>query len=101
MSGSAQKYTRRPAFTNSGISGFTILEVLVAVTVLAMMATLIFGVFFYTITNAEQLEERAALRHRAGFILGDISRTVSSAYAPYAGAYVGEEDEPSPARGGD
>ena len=84
MSESAPKYVRQ--------SGFTILEVLVAVTVLAMMATLIFGVFFYTITNAEQLGERAALRHRAGFILGDISRTVSSAYAPYAGTDVGEGD---------
>ena len=92
MSLPAQKCTRRPALMNSGISGFTILEVLVAVTILAMMATIVFSVFFYTITNAEQLEERAALRHRAGFILGDISRTVSSAYAPYGGAYVGEED---------
>jgi prepilin-type N-terminal cleavage/methylation domain-containing protein len=84
MNESAPKYSSQ--------SGFTILEVLVAVTVLAMMTTIVFSVFFYTITNAEQLEERAALRHRAGFILGDISRTVSSAYAPYAGMDIGEGD---------
>lgn len=69
-------------------SGFTILEVLVAVTILAMMSTIVFGALFYTASSVEQLEERAALHHRAGFILGDISRSVTSAYAPYAGTYI-------------
>lgn len=71
-------------------SGFTILEVLVAVTIFAMMSTIVFGTLFYTANSVEQLEERAALYHRAGFILNDISRSVTSAYAPYAGTYIDE-----------
>ena len=76
-------------------AGFTILEILVAVAIFAMISTIVFGTFFYTIDNAERQEERAALYHRAGFILSALSRSVSSAYVPYAGAYVDEGSERS------
>ena len=56
-------------------SGFTLLEVLVAVTLLVMISSIVFGTFFYTINNAEQLEERATLYHSASFILESISRS--------------------------
>ena len=74
-------------------SGFTILEILVAVTILTMISTMLFGTFFYTTDIAEEQEERAALYHRASFILGNISQSVSSAYVPYAGFYIDEEAE--------
>ncbi len=79
---------RESSKADTHCSGFTILEVLVAVTILAMMSMIIFGALFYTASSVEQLEERAALYHRAGFILVDISRSVTSAYAPYAGTYI-------------
>jgi prepilin-type N-terminal cleavage/methylation domain-containing protein len=81
-------------------AGFTILEVLVSVTILAMIGTIVFGTFFYTVNNAEQLEDRAALYHRANYILDSISQSVSSAYAPYAGESLGGEDGRSAFHGG-
>ena len=90
----------KPAHTYSLRSGFTILEVLVSVAILAMIATIVFGTFFYTVNNAEHLEERAALYHRANYILGSISQSVSSAYAPYAGEDFSEESGRSAFHGG-
>jgi general secretion pathway protein J len=78
---------------NTTRGGFTLLEVLVAVTILVMILSMIFGSFFYTVSTAERAEERAAMRHRAGFILEEISRTVSSAFVPYAGLYEALEGE--------
>lgn len=71
-----------------GQNGFTLIEVLVAVTIVAMIFTLVFGTFFYMVDNAEEQEERAALYHRAAYILNDISRTVSSACLPFGGIYT-------------
>ncbi len=75
--------------------GFTLIEILVAITILAMIFSIIFGTFFYTVRNAEEQEERAAIYHRANFILSNISRNVSSAYVPFAGSYSPEDDDQS------
>jgi len=75
--------------------GFTLLEVLVAITLLAMISSIVFGTFFYTINNAEQLEKRALLSHTAGFILEAISRSISSTYVPYVGTYAFEDTQQS------
>jgi len=76
-------------------NGFTILEVLVAVTILATIFTLVFATFFYTVNNAEEQEQRAALYHKAGFILNNIAQNASSAYIPFAGHIAEEETEQS------
>jgi hypothetical protein len=67
----------------------------VAVTLLVMISTIVFGTFFYTVNNAEQLEQWATLNHGASFILDAISRSVSAAYVPYAGAYFDEDADRS------
>ena len=77
----------------SGRGGFTLIEVLVAMTILVIIFTIVFGTFFYTVNNAEEQEERAALYHRASYILNDISRTVSSAFVPFGGTFPAEEEE--------
>ena len=77
-------------------SGFTLIEVLVAVTILAIIFTIVFGTFFYTVNNAEEQEERAALYHRASYILNDISQTVSSAFVPFGGEYPPDEEDEKP-----
>jgi len=87
---------RKPDHISGARAGFTILEVLVSMAILAMIATIVFGTFFYTVNNAEQLEDRVALYHRASYILDNISQSVSSAYAPYAGGRLGEEGERPP-----
>lgn len=81
---------------NPPAAGFTLIEILVAVTILTMIFSIVFGTFFYTINNAEEREEQAALYHRANFILNGISQNVSSAYVPFAGdsrSYIEEEGE--------
>jgi general secretion pathway protein J len=76
--------------------GFTLIEVLVAVTILAMIFSILFGTFFYTVKNAEEQEERAAIYHKANFILNNINQNVSSAYIPFGGQYKSDEDEEKP-----
>jgi prepilin-type N-terminal cleavage/methylation domain-containing protein len=63
-------------------SGFTLIEVVVATAILALIFSIVFGSFFYTINNAEEQEERASIYHRANFILNNISENISSAYVP-------------------
>jgi prepilin-type N-terminal cleavage/methylation domain-containing protein len=76
-------------------SGFTLIEILVATAILAMIFSIIFGTFFYTIENVEEQQERAALYHRANFILNNISQSVSSACVPFGGRYDGRKSERS------
>ncbi len=73
--------------------GFTLIEVLVATAIVAMLFTIVFGTFFYTINNAEAREEQAALYHRANFIVNNISQCVSCAHIPFGGDYSDEEEE--------
>ena len=77
------------------VPGFTLIEILVATAILAMIFSIIFGTFFYTIKNAEEQQERAALYHRATFILNNIGQSVSSACVPFAGRYDGTKSEKS------
>jgi prepilin-type N-terminal cleavage/methylation domain-containing protein len=72
-------------------NGFTLIEILVAVTILAMIFAIIFGTFFYMIQNTEEQEERAQIYQRAGFILNNISQNVASAYIPFLGKPASEE----------
>ncbi|MBI5118603.1 prepilin-type N-terminal cleavage/methylation domain-containing protein [Candidatus Poribacteria bacterium] len=65
-----------------GPAGFTLIEVVVATAILAVIFSIVFGSFFYTINNAEEQEERASIYHRANFILNNISENISSAYVP-------------------
>ncbi|UCD56584.1 MAG: prepilin-type N-terminal cleavage/methylation domain-containing protein [Candidatus Hydrogenedentota bacterium] len=81
--------------------GFTLIEILVATAILAIIFSIIFGTFFYTINNAEEQQERAAIYHRASFILNNISQNVSSAYVPFGGNYRGDENEKSVFLGSD
>lgn len=86
------------AFPKTGASsraGFTLIELLVAATILTMIFTIVFGTFFYTIENAEEQQARAALYHRASFILNNISQGVSSACVPFAGLYFDENSDKS------
>jgi prepilin-type N-terminal cleavage/methylation domain-containing protein len=76
-----------------GHCGFTLIEILVAVTILVMIFTIVFGTFFYTVDNAEEQEARAAIYHRANYILSDISHTVSCAMIPFGGAPPEDEKE--------
>jgi len=77
-------------------NGFTLIELLVAIVLLAMIFTMVFGTFFYTINNAEQQEERAAIYHRVSFILNNLSQNMSSAYVPLSSLYL-DEDNGDPA----
>jgi len=61
------------------------MEVLLAVTILAMIFGIVFGTFFYTITNAEEQQERAVIYHKANFLLNDITQNTASAYVPFGG----------------
>ncbi|MBI4831348.1 MAG: prepilin-type N-terminal cleavage/methylation domain-containing protein [Candidatus Lindowbacteria bacterium] len=80
------KGERRKAKGNNASShgGFTLIEVVVATAILALIFSIVFGSFFYTINNAEEQEERASIYHRANFILNNISQNISSAYVPLA-----------------
>ncbi|GAB4333984.1 MAG: hypothetical protein Kow0099_05920 [Candidatus Abyssubacteria bacterium] len=78
---------------NKPIRGFTLVEILVAVTILTMIFSIVFGTFFYTVENAEERQEQAALYHRAGFIVNNVSQSVGSAYVPFAGEYGNYHDE--------
>lgn len=73
--------------------GFTLIEVLVAVAILAMIFSIVFGTFFYTVNSAEEQEERATIYQKASFMLNNITQNVSSAYVPFGGLYEPEEDE--------
>jgi prepilin-type N-terminal cleavage/methylation domain-containing protein len=74
-------------------TGFTLIEILVAVTILAMIFAIIFGTFFYMIQNTEKQEERAQIYQRASFILNNISQNVASAYIPFLRKSVSEETD--------
>jgi prepilin-type N-terminal cleavage/methylation domain-containing protein len=73
--------------------GFTLIEILVAVAILAMIFGIVFGIFFHIMNSAEEQEERAAIYHKANFILNNISQNAASAYIPFAGQYGGEETD--------
>lgn len=90
---------KRLFYINSDRRGFTLLEILVASVIMTMIFTIVFGTFFYTLNNAENLEERTALYHRASYILNNISQSVESAFVPFAGAYLDEESEVSAFKG--
>jgi prepilin-type N-terminal cleavage/methylation domain-containing protein len=83
----------RGRIAHNGARGFTLVEILVAVTILTMIFSIVFGTFFYTVENAEERQEQAALYYRAGFILNNISQSVGSAYVPYAGSYADYREE--------
>lgn len=76
-------------------NGFTLIEILVAVTILTMIFAIIFGTFFYMIQNTESQEERAQIYQRASFILNNISQNVACAYIPFLGKPVSEESNTS------
>ncbi len=77
----------------SHCAGFTLIEILVTVAILAVIFSIIFGTFFYTVNNAETQEERAAIYHRASFILNNISQNLASACVPFAGNYSEENND--------
>ncbi len=81
--------------------GFTLIEVLVATAILAIILGIVFGTFFYTVNNAEEREEHASLCQRASFILNNIGQTVASACVPFAGRYPDMQEEKSVLRGTD
>ncbi len=81
-----------PIMQHEAGNGFTLIELLVAIVLLAMIFTMVFGTFFYTINSAEQQEERAAIYHRVNFILNNLSQNMSSAYVPLSSLSSDEEN---------
>ncbi|RJP64059.1 MAG: prepilin-type N-terminal cleavage/methylation domain-containing protein [Candidatus Abyssobacteria bacterium SURF_17] len=81
-----------PATSITSCAAFTLIELLVAITILGTIFTIVFGTFAYTLTNAESQQERAAVYHRASFILNTFSQSIASAYVPFGGQYQENED---------
>lgn len=81
--------------------GFTLIEVLVATAILAIILGIVFGTFFYTVNNAEERQEYASLCQRASFILNNMAQTASSACVPFAGRYPDMQEEKSVLEGTD
>jgi prepilin-type N-terminal cleavage/methylation domain-containing protein len=60
-------------------AGFTLVEVLIATTILVIIATMVFEAFSVTLTAGKGLEERAELYHTARFIIRKFTEDLSSA----------------------
>jgi prepilin-type N-terminal cleavage/methylation domain-containing protein len=60
-------------------AGFTLVEVLIATTILVIIATMVFEAFAVTLTAGKGLEERAELYHTARFIIRKLTEDLSSA----------------------
>lgn len=59
--------------------GFTLVEVLIATSILVIIATMVFEAFAVTLTAGKGLEERAELYHTARFIIRKLTEDLSSA----------------------
>lgn len=62
-----------------GRAGFTLVEVLIATSILVIIATMVFEAFTVTLTAGKGLEERAELYHTARFIIRKLTEDLSSA----------------------
>jgi prepilin-type N-terminal cleavage/methylation domain-containing protein len=62
-----------------GRAGFTLVEVLVASTILVIIASMVFEAFSATLSAGKGLEERAELYHTARFIIRKLTEDLSSA----------------------
>ncbi len=65
---------------SNGESGFTLLEVLIAITILAVMAGIVFSVFLGSTSRSRALEEEMELRQTAGSVLNLIAEDLKGAY---------------------
>ena len=63
-----------------GVRGMTLVEVLVAVTILAMVATVVFGGFSQTMINKQRIEEQADRSHVIRVALERMVSELSMAY---------------------
>lgn len=79
----SRRFTRR-------LAGMTLVEVLVAVAILAMVATVVFGGFSQTMRNKAAVEEAADRSHVIRVALERMTREIAS-------AYVSMHRNPSPA----
>ena len=69
----------------TGYSGFTLLEVLVASTILSLVLAALYGVFSQTLTGKRRAEERATQTRTARIALLRISEDLQSALPPSTG----------------
>lgn len=83
----------RIAVGESSCDGFTLIEILVTMAILATIFSIVFGTFFYTVNNAETQEERAAIYHRGSFIVNNFCQNLASAFVPFAGEYSEEKND--------
>lgn len=70
-------------------AGFTLLEILVAVTITAILLVTIYGVFSSVSGARQRLEERADGYHRARVIFDRIGREIRSTYVKQGNARTG------------
>jgi len=62
--------------------GFTLLEVLIAVTILVIITGIVYSTFSYTITSVEIAREKSISNQTARIILDQMSKEFESAYIP-------------------
>ena len=85
---------RREASENPGRNGFTLLEIMVALAILSVLFTLIYGVFNATVRVAEEMEREANLDRLVRLTLYRLTNDLSMVYGRGAApSPPGEEKE--------
>ncbi len=85
-----------PGGESGGRRGFTLLEILIAIAILAVVATVVYASFGASIKMIERVDQEADLYREARFILSRLSEELAMAYRPKDGLtmetlFVGED----------
>ena len=92
---------RRPldAGPPSGVEGFTLLELLIAIFIFAVVLSLVYTAYTGTLKNIGEVESRAEIYHMARIAMERMVEDLGSVYvSPREGAPKSEEDAPQPLR---
>jgi prepilin-type N-terminal cleavage/methylation domain-containing protein len=84
--------------THKNIAGFTLIEMLVALTIIAAILAMLYGSYAATTRSIEASNTRMACLERAGFALRLMTRQIRCAYAPPANPGPSESTPPGSQR---
>lgn len=75
-----------------GFSGFTLIEVLVAIAILGISMSLVFGIFQSVFAVVDHVEDSSAFQRRADVVFGQLRRDVAGMYKGPTGSFQAESD---------
>jgi len=76
-----------------GESGFTLLEVLLAMTLFSIVVSVIYGSYSATFRTANQLESRIGINNKARIVMERLVEDLESLYLGYDGFIKGESED--------